>query len=77
MSIEKTIECQYGHHMCTKDEFTPSGLNNKYNICRQCNAEKMKKYRQKHKKEYNEKVREYQRDYKRKIRRFNKNEIEV
>jgi hypothetical protein len=47
--MENLIECKYGKHMCSSDEFTPSGLNNEcYKICRKCNVEKVRKSRQKH-----------------------------
>ena len=53
MSENNLIECQYGHHMCKREEFTQSGLDNKYTICRKCNATKSKKYRQLHRDKYN------------------------
>jgi hypothetical protein len=75
MSNNKLIECKYGHHICEENEFSPSGLNNKYNICRKCNAEKKRKYRKNHKEEYNERIREHRCEYMRKWRTAKKNEI--
>ena len=56
------IECKYGHHMVNKDnDFTPSGLNNEcYSICRKCEAEKKRKYRQKYNDEYKMKQKRYE-----------------
>ena len=53
------IECQYGHHLTAKSNFTPSGLKKKFTICRACKAEEMRRYRKKHKQEYNNKHKLY------------------
>jgi DNA-directed RNA polymerase subunit M/transcription elongation factor TFIIS len=66
------IECQYGHHMCSKDDFTPIGLKKKFTQCRKCGAKQARKYRTKYKEEYNNKVREYQRLYMQKKRQQQK-----
>lgn len=63
-----TFNCAYGHHQAEKEDFSESGLNNKYTICKKCNSEKMKKYREKHGTKYNEQVKEYQKEYMRKWR---------
>lgn len=58
------IECKYGNHLIDISNFTPSGLNGPYKICRACKNEKQKAYMKKHNKEYNNRVREYNRIYK-------------
>lgn len=61
------IKCQYGNHMADREnDFTYSGLNNKYTICRKCKALKERLYRQKHKTEYNEKHKIYLRKWRNK-----------
>jgi hypothetical protein len=59
MSI-KLIECKYGKHLTEELNFTLSGLNNKYPICKKCNCEKTKKYRQLNKEKCRQKHNEYQ-----------------
>lgn len=64
MSDPELIECKYGHHMCSKDDFTTSGLNKKYfTQCRKCKAEEIRRYVSKHKEEHNKKRREYLRNW--------------
>ncbi len=69
---DKLILCQYVNHNVEPHNFTASGLGGIYKICRECNAKKIKRYRQKNKDDYNNRVREYQKQYKRKIRSANK-----
>jgi hypothetical protein len=61
MSESKLIECKYGKHLAEKSNFTESGLNNIYKICKSCNCEKTKKYRQLNREKSNESRREYNR----------------
>ena len=65
------IHCSYGNHLTERNNFSQSGLNNIYKICRKCNAEKIKKYRQKHKKKYNEKHKLYQRRWRQDVNKEN------
>jgi hypothetical protein len=62
MSI-KLIECKYGKHLTEELNFTLSGLNNKYPICKKCNYEKTKKYRQLNREKFNESKKEYNRQW--------------
>lgn len=70
MTEDNLVECTYGHHMTSIDNFTASGLNGKYfTICRSCKNKKQKAYIQKHYDEYNEKRKKYnesRREYNRK-----------
>lgn len=64
MSSDEMIECTYGHHKCAKSEFSASGIDNGYySICRNCNNERMRKYREKHNEKYNNSRREYNRNW--------------
>lgn len=56
------VECKYGHHIADKNlDFTSSGLNSVYSICRKCCSLRSAKYRQSHKNQYNDSRREYYR----------------
>lgn len=77
MSENNLIECTYAHHITNIDEFAASGLRGPYKICRKCSTEKIRKYRQKHNKEYNDKVREYKRQYMANKRAEEKKKIDV
>ena len=81
MSEKNIIECKYGHHMADREkDFTKSGLKKpNFTQCRKCKAEEMRRYRTKHKIEYNNKVREYHRNYQKSYRELknNNNKIEV
>lgn len=67
------IECQYGHHMTSISNFSPSGLTKKFTICRACKAEEMRRYRNKHRKQYNEKHKLYLREWRTKRKNNNNN----
>lgn len=74
---DELILCKYRNHMTSVNNFSPSGLNGKYKICRGCNNEKSKKYIRKHKDEHNGNRREYIRNYMRRYRdKLNENEGE-
>lgn len=71
--MEEKIQCQYGKHLCNKNEFSLNGLNKKYfTQCRKCKAEEMRKYREKYKDEYNEKHKLYERERRKKLKQLSK-----
>lgn len=57
------IECKYGNHIVDISNFTPSGLNGPYKICRECVRNRRNNYRQKYRDKYNESKREYNRQW--------------
>lgn len=75
MQNNDLIECAYGHHKTNISNFTPSGLNGPYKICRECKKEKTKKYRNQNKEKYNEKRREYNKIWMKNKRLKNKQKI--
>lgn len=63
MQNNNIIDCSYGHHKVNISNFTQSGLNNVYKICRECAKQKLIKYRNKNREKYNKKAKEYYKIY--------------
>lgn len=75
--MTELIECSYGKHYTEKSNFAESGLRNVYKICKKCNCEKTKKYRQNNRIKYNAKVREYQRQWIANKRAYEKEDTQI
>lgn len=54
--MQNEIECSYRHHKVHISNFTQSGLNNVYKICRECAKQKTKKYRNLNRQTINSKI---------------------